>query len=104
MHPSARTAVAHIVNLDGGGRANAERERHHGQQGESRLLGEAAQPVAKVLPDAAYRPAPTKMAFGIIACTPLFPSTSCVIARSAATLDSMYASSRLRCFCSTRKS
>src|SRR6266700_4789867 len=30
-----------------------------------------------------------KIAFGIIACTPLFPSTSCVISRSAATLDNM---------------
>src|SRR5947209_10689619 len=46
----------------------------------------------------------TKTAFGIIACTPLLPSTSCVICKSAATLESMYASSRVRRFSVTRKS
>src|SRR6059058_4451856 len=37
-------------------------------------------------------------------CTPVLPSTSSVMCRSAATLTSMYASSRERCFSLTRKS
>jgi hypothetical protein len=36
-----------------------------------------------------YRVGETKMDFGIIMCTPLLPSTSSVMCRSAATLASM---------------
>src|SRR5205085_3081779 len=46
----------------------------------------------------------TKIALGIIMCTPLLPSTNSVMCRSAATLASMYASSRERCFSVTKKS
>src|SRR5260221_11770688 len=45
-----------------------------------------------------------KMAFGIDICTPLLPSTNSVMLRSAAMLDSIYASSRERCFSVIRKS
>src|SRR5262249_47454442 len=47
--------------------------------------------------------APTKIALGNIMCTPLFPSTNCVRCKSPATLASMYASSRDKCFPVIRK-
>ena len=37
-------------------------------------------------------------------CTPLLPSTSSVMCKSAATLASIYASSRVKCFSVTKKS
>src|SRR5206468_13059150 len=45
-----------------------------------------------------------KISFGIIPCTPLTPSSSWVVLKSTATLDSMYASSGLRFFCLVTKS
>src|SRR5690242_12400458 len=45
-----------------------------------------------------------KMDLGMDMWTPLLPSTSSVMLRSAATLESIYASSRERCFSVTRKS